>query len=260
MSMDNQRNIYENPRMWGKRLPQTVLERAELTTMSVPTDVRTILEVGSGDGLIIDELRKAGYDPVALDLSYNALGHINTMKRVQGQASQLPFSPNCFDLVLCCELLEHIPDSIFQKVLNEIGNIAGKYIIVTVPYQEKLEWNSARCHACGCIFNGAYHLRSFNENDLKFLFRGFRCGSLRGIVHVLHPDRTLALELFIRHQLASEYLYYSPSANCPLCSTPIDKRPNRNWVGWIAAGIRYFYRLINRQKSPLWYLAIYQKS
>jgi SAM-dependent methyltransferase len=260
MSIDDHRKIYENPRMWGKRPPRTVLRRAELTTTAVPADVRTILEVGAGDGLIIDALYKAGYAPVALDISLNALDHINTNMRVQGQASQLPFKDNSFDLVLACELLEHIPDSIFKIVVNEISRIAKKHIIVTVPFQEKLEWNSARCPACGCIFNGAYHLRSFYEGDLKPLFKGFRCNSLREIVHVLHPDRTVAIELFIRHQLASEYLYCSPSVNCPLCFTTVDERPNRNWAGWIAAGIRYSYRVINRQKSPLWYLAIYKKS
>jgi SAM-dependent methyltransferase len=260
MFRDNQRIIYENPKMWGKSPPETVLQRTELTTMAVPTDVRTILEVGAGDGLIIDGLIKAGYNPVALDISFNALGHINTNSRVQGQASQLPFSPNSFDLVLCCELLEHIPDSIFENVLNEIGNIAKNYIIVTVPCREKLEWSHARCRSCGCIFNGAYHLRSFNENDLKSLFKEFRCSSLREIVHVLHPDRTLAIELFLRHQLASEYLYYSSSVNCPLCFTTVDRRPRRNWIGWIAAGMRYCYRIINRRKSPLWYLAVYEKS
>jgi hypothetical protein len=260
MSVSHQRKIYEDPKMWGKSPSQTVLRRIELTTMAVPTDVQTILEVGAGDGLVVDALCKAGYAPVAFDLSFNALRRINSNKSVQGEASQLPFTNNSFDLVLSCELLEHIPDSIFQNVVNEISNVAKKYIIITVPYREHLEWSYARCPACGCIFNGAYHIRSFDEKGIKSLFKEFKCVSLAAIVDVLHPDRTIGLELFIRHRLASEYLYCSPSAACPLCFTPIDKCPRRKWIGWIAAGIRYFYRIINRQRSPLWYLAIYKKS
>ena len=260
MSVTHRRKIYENPRMWGKSPHETVLQRIELTSTAVPTGVQTILEIGSGDGLVIDALLKVGYTPIALDLSFNALKHVNSDKRVQGDAAHLPFPHNSFDLVLCCELLEHIPDSIFARVLVEIAKTAKEYIIVTVPYQEKLEWNYARCTNCGCIFNGAYHVRSFNEKDLKSLFKDFRCISLKQIVEVLHADRTIGLELFIRHRLASEYLYFAPSVTCPLCFTLIDKRPDRNCMGWIASGMRYLYRIFDRKKSPLWYLAVYEKS
>lgn len=260
MNINNHRKLYENPRMWKKSIPETVLERAKLTTMAIPTDVRTILEIGSGDGLIINALHEVGYDPVALDISWNAiLCIINNNKRIQGNATHLPFISHSFDLVLSCELLEHIPNSEYSRVLNEIAKVARKYIIITVPYQEKSEWNYARCPACGSIFNGAYHVRSFNEEDLKSLFKDFRCISLQEIVEVLHPDRTTSIELFIRHHLASEYLYFAPSVTCPLCFTPVDKRPDRNWLGWIAAGIRYLYRMLDRRKSPLWYLAVYKR-
>lgn len=260
MNINNHRKLYENPEIWRKSTPETVLERAKLTAMAIPTDVRAILEIGSGDGLIINSLHEVGYDPVALDISWNAVVRIiNTKKRVQGNATHLPFISHSFDLVLSCELLEHIPNSQFSRVLHEIEEVARKYIIITVPYQENSEWNYARCPACGSIFNGAYHVRSFNEKDLKSLFKDFRCISLKEIVEVLHPDRTTSLELFIRHHLASEYLYFSPSVTCPLCFTPVDKRPSRNWIGWIAAGIRYLYRMFDRRKSPLWYLAVYEK-
>jgi hypothetical protein len=156
-------------------------------------------------------------------------------------------------------LLEHLPISAYSYVLDEIARVTKKYIIITVPYQEKLEWNYARCTACGCIFNGAYHVRSFGEKDMKFLFKKFKCVSLKGVLNVLHPDRTIGVELFIRHKLATEYLYSGPSVTCPLCLSPVEKRPRRNWIGWVASGMRYFYRMISRKKSPLWYLAVYEK-
>lgn len=254
-----QRTLYENLTPSGKNPPRTVLERIALTINAVPRDVYTISEVGCGNGLLINGLRDAGYDPVACDISMNALRQIQRGRRVQADAESLPFTTESFDLVFACELLEHIPALFFDKVLSEISRVSQKYIVITTPYQEKLEWNNARCNTCGCIFNGAYHLRSFNDNDLKSLFKGFKCKSLKGIVPVLHPDRTMAIELFIRHQLALEYRYYSPSVHCPLCSAPVARRPDRNWIGWLAAGIRYFYRIINRKKTPLWYLAVFEK-
>jgi len=256
---NTQRVFYENPKRWGKDYHRIDLDRAILTAQTVPGDAKDILEVGPGDGLIFNTLKGAGYDPVAFDISRNALKHIQSSKLVQGTASQLPFSSNSFDLVLACEVLEHIPNHIYKSVLEEIIRVTKKYILITVPYREKLEWNYARCPACRCIFNGAYHVKSFNGNDMKFLFNNFKCISLRKIVKILHPDRTPSLELFIRHHLAREYLYYGSSVKCPLCLSSVKEKPSRNWIGWIASGMRYLYRIPAKRKTPLWYLSIYQK-
>lgn len=259
MKPGTQTELYENPEMWGKKRPETVLQRARLTVSAVPGDVQTILEIGAGDGLLINTLRNEGYDPVALDISRSALEYIKGDKLVQSNGDSLPFLSNTFDLVLACEVLEHLPVSIYQNVLHEIERVAKEHIIVTVPFQEKLEWNYARCPACGSIFNGAYHVRSFDENKMKSLFKQFQCLILRDIVNVFHPDRTFTLELFVRHKLAVEYLYFSPSSKCPLCLFPVDKKPKRSWVGWIAAVMRYLYRMFFKRQSPLWYLAVYEK-
>lgn len=257
--MDTQTKIYDNKGMWGKKYPETVLKRAKLTAAAVPHDVQTILEIGAGDGLVINALRKNGYDPFALDISRSALKHIEGEKTLVGNGAFLPFRSNSFDLVLACEMLEHIPIHLYSNVLDEIARVTSRYVIITVPYQENREWNLAQCPACGCIFNGAYHVRSFDENSVRFLFKKMKCLLLKNIVSVTHPDRTFGLELFIRHRLAMEFLYVSPSTICPLCSYTVDKKPIRNWVGWMAAAMRFFYRNIFTNKSPLWYLALYEK-
>lgn len=259
MSIITKRRLYENQKMWGKKSPDVVLERARLTVKAVQKDVKTILELGAGDGLITNTLRNAGHNPVALDISWNALKLIKGNSLIQGTADQLPFPSNYFDLVMACEILEHLPIHLYQAVLDEIARVTKRRIIITVPFQEKLEWNFARCLTCGCIFNGSYHVRSFGENEMISLFEKFKCISLKKIVHVLHPDRTIFLELFVRHRLAVEYLYFGSSVACPVCLSTIEKRPKRTWAGWIASGMRYFYRAISRGKRPLWYLAVYEK-
>jgi len=134
-----QRNLYENLTVWKKNPPKTVLERIALAINAVPRDVYTILEVGCGNGLLINGLKDAGYDPVACDISINALRQIQKGRRVQADAENLPFTTGEFDLVFACELLEHIPALFFDKVLKEISRVSQKYIVITTPYQEKLE-------------------------------------------------------------------------------------------------------------------------
>ncbi len=251
---------YENQWMSRKKVYSQDTERAQLTAKSVPEGIDTILEIGSGDGLIINALKEAGYDPVAYDITRTALDYNKTSKRIQGSAALLPFPASTFDVVLACELLEHLPISDYRDALDEIARVAKRYVLITVPYHENLEWNYARCPSCGCIFHGACHVRSFSEADMLSLLNHFSCINLRGIVPLLRPDRTIPLELFVRHRLAMEYLYYSPSVICPLCFSKVDKKPERNSIGWIAAGIRYFYTLISKSPSPLWYLAVYEKN
>jgi SAM-dependent methyltransferase len=252
--------LYENENdIWDRKLPETVIERIHLTVGMTPSDANTIVDVGSGDGRITNLLRRAGYDPVACDISHGALKRIQNTRRVQASVDHLPFLSFSFDLVIASELIEHIPDHIFPSSLKELSKISKKYILITVPYREILEWNAARCPSCGCIFNGAYHLRSFDEERLRSLFTEFECVSLQKIVSVLHPDRTAGIELFIRHKLAEEYLYYGPGIKCPLCFCRIETPPPRNFIGWIATGIRFIYRLFNRKQTPLWFLVLYKR-
>ena len=260
MSVSYQKALYENPKMWCRKQPETVLERARLTAAAVPADVQSILEVGAGNGTVINALANPKQDPVALDISFEALRIIKGVKRVRGSGNNLPFASNCFDMVLACELLEHLPVSIYKAVIDEIARVSKKYILITVPFREKLEWNLARCPSCGCIFNGAYHVRSFEENELGAMFENFECIRMQKLVSVCHPDRTFGLELFVRQHLAMEYLYYSPAVKCPLCSETIEKKTRRNWVGWIAAAMRYGYRILHRKNTPLWYLAVFEKT
>jgi 2-polyprenyl-3-methyl-5-hydroxy-6-metoxy-1,4-benzoquinol methylase len=250
---------YDDPGKWGRPYHRINLDRAKWIAQAIPRNAKKILDLGAGDGLVFNTLKKAGYDPVAFDISRIALKCIKGDKLVQGTASNLPFFSNSFDLILACEVLEHIPNIAFKSVLEEIVRISKRYVLITVPYREKLELNYARCQACGCVFNGSYHVRSFNRSNIKNLFSSLKCIRLNRIISVLNPDRTLSLELYIRQHMANEYLYIGPSVKCPLCSSLVNEKPDRNWIGWIASGIRYLYRIFDKRTIPLWYLAVYQK-
>ena len=158
---NTQKAYYDDPQKWGRSYHRINLDRAKHIAQAVPAGVEKILDLGSGDGLVFNTLKGDGHDPVAFDISGIALKHIKGHKLVQGSASNLPFSSDSFDLILACEVLEHIPNIIFKSVLEEINRISKRYVLITVPYKEKLELNYARCQACGCIFNGSYHVISF---------------------------------------------------------------------------------------------------
>jgi SAM-dependent methyltransferase len=104
------------------------------------TGARRILDVGCGEGFTMRELRQDDVQAVMIgvDLSPAALA----WNQAQGMSRsplgvadlhRLPFVDSSFDLVLCLEVLEHVPDSALG--LRELLRVAGDYVLVSVPHE-----------------------------------------------------------------------------------------------------------------------------
>ena len=44
------------------------------------------------------------------------------------------FGPDAFDLILCAEVLEHIPFEMFQQALTELYLATKEYVLISLPY------------------------------------------------------------------------------------------------------------------------------
>jgi len=105
---------------------------------------KRVLDVGCGDGLLTYFLAKSGADVTGVDneelgLQYAAqqlaLHDQNKKlhyKFVQSSAYQMPFKQNSFDVVVSCEVIEHLGDP--EKMLAESVRVlkeGGKFILTT---------------------------------------------------------------------------------------------------------------------------------
>ena len=61
-----------------------------------------ILDVGCGEGVLVDEYHCKGYDIVGLDLNYSRPGIYG------GSILNMPFKDDSFDLLLCLDVIEHL--------------------------------------------------------------------------------------------------------------------------------------------------------
>lgn len=86
----------------------------------------TILEVGCDDNII---WRDTQFKAITLDKSIRP--EESCFPDVVGEAENLPFEDDGFDVVSECELLEHVKEP--QKVLREAVRVARKKAIITVP-------------------------------------------------------------------------------------------------------------------------------
>ena len=104
-----------------------------------------ILEVACGRGGFVRELARAGARVTGCDFSSAALRAASTKLRaagtprtaalIQGDAQNLPFADNTFDLVVSCETIEHLPDvkSAMQGIYR-VTRPGGKLLLTTPNY------------------------------------------------------------------------------------------------------------------------------
>ena len=102
---------------------------------------RTALDVGCGGGLLAEEFaglgcRVTGVDPSAESLT-TARSHAASsgleIEYVVGSGEHLPFEDGPFDIVYCCDVLEHVDD--LQRTLDESARVlkaGGVYMYDTI--------------------------------------------------------------------------------------------------------------------------------
>ncbi|MFW6352627.1 MAG: class I SAM-dependent methyltransferase [Bacteroidota bacterium] len=147
---------------WSRYSDKNIETKAKAFISMIPEDVDTILDVGCGNGLITNQLY-GRYDVTGLDISEPALRYVKT-KKVCASASAIPFADREFDLVLSSQLLEHLEEKDFFGSLSEINRVAGKYILISVPYREHVERDFIQCTKCGHVYNINHHFRSLDAN------------------------------------------------------------------------------------------------
>ncbi|MCD6393230.1 MAG: class I SAM-dependent methyltransferase [Planctomycetes bacterium] len=86
-----------------------------------------ILEIGIGNKTVSRYLQQNGYNVTTCD--YNEHLEPDYVADIR----QLPFDDNSFDVVLACEVLEHLPWSDVPQALSELHRVAGDYCIISVP-------------------------------------------------------------------------------------------------------------------------------
>ena len=89
---------------------------------------KTILEIGIGNKTVSNYLKTNNFEVTTCDfdkkLNPDYIADIRN----------LPFQNNSFELVIACEILEHIPYQDLSKALTNLHRITKKYVIISVPY------------------------------------------------------------------------------------------------------------------------------
>lgn len=90
---------------------------------------KKILDLGCGEGVLVEELAAEGRDIIGLDLNYEK-GAVR-----KGSILSTPFEARSFDLVLCLDVIEHLTFEEQEAALKEIDRILKDdgLLIASIP-------------------------------------------------------------------------------------------------------------------------------
>ena len=106
----------------------------------------------------------------ACDLSADCLapGLDPAIRFVQASAYALPYADDCFELVVCCEVLEHLERP--ERALAELSRVAGRAVLVSTPWEPLWRMlNVLRGRYLSDLGNTPGHIQHFGRAELKGL-------------------------------------------------------------------------------------------
>jgi hypothetical protein len=112
---------YFSPEQWLSHLAQINLVRSLAP--------QNILEVGIGNGLTSLMLRWLGYKVTTADVNPRLRPDCNAS--IFGLAEAL--GERAFDVVLCAEVLEHLPYESVDEALTQLASVSNEWVVLTVP-------------------------------------------------------------------------------------------------------------------------------
>jgi SAM-dependent methyltransferase len=253
-------HAFDNKKLWedyGRT--DDYAERIDTVQQLIPSDVSSILDIGCGRGDVINAIQSnnAGLRVVGMDLSLDALEHVEPPS-VLAHLPDAPFPDKRFDLVICLEVLEHIDDSQYRRSLEEIQRLAGRYIIIGVPFKENLPSKQAICSDCGKASHADGHLRTYDDGTAAGLFDRFTLEQ-RALIGVMQR-REPAAATWLRHHIAG--LYYQPEIfACPHCGGDSCSEFRFRSPVVVRKPASLLVRILRRMKphEPYWWIGLYRR-
>lgn len=179
-------------------------------------EAESALDVGCGDGTVLRALDRARLRlRVGCDRSRPGLRHLDEGAHpIRGASTALPFADRSFDLVLCCDVLEHLPDEAAAATVAELQRVTRRHLLLNVPFAEDLGWSMLSCDRCDLDYHRDHHVRRYAAEDLIALAasHGFAIRALRTTGATVRRVVPLPLRFGARLQLG-----HDAATSCPAC-------------------------------------------
>jgi ubiquinone/menaquinone biosynthesis C-methylase UbiE len=92
------------------------------------TQPESVLVIGLGDSIVANILKSRIRKMTTLDVDGDLA------PEVIASVEKIPLADNSFDMVLCAEVLEHLPFEKFNSCLEELRRVAKKNVVLSLPF------------------------------------------------------------------------------------------------------------------------------
>lgn len=124
-------DAYLSDGQWVDFAFQTRLVYKTAKSMNWNYEQQNILEIGKGSGFVQAALKNIGFQLETMDINEHLMpDHVQNIASLDED-----FMQNKFDMILCAEVLEHIPFEKFELCISNISNLLknGGRMILTIP-------------------------------------------------------------------------------------------------------------------------------
>jgi len=226
----------------------------------VPGATTSLMDAGARDGYLSVLLANRGCSVTALDLEKPTVRHDN-VTCVQGDITALRFDTGSFDLVLCAEVLEHLPPDTLVAACHELQRVAKNHVLIGVPFEQDTRLGCTTCYTCGATNPPWSHVNSFTEERLRALFQSLEVETVAFTGQ--HRDYTNALSATLLSWAGNPYGTYSQDEPCVHCGSALKPPPARSLLQKALTRTAVY---MNRAQSalmpvkPLWIHILFRKS
>lgn len=138
-------NLYSNDGLYGTLdyggpYPIKAIPHSAYIAGGLPKTAK-LLVIGAGNGYEVVYLLKKGFKHTySVDIYTPDVPYLKG-RCIQSWAQSLPFKDKVFDMVICCETMEHIPEELTDAVLNEAKRVA-KEVYFTIASRDDPPFDS----------------------------------------------------------------------------------------------------------------------
>lgn len=218
------------------RASQREQERIKDLFSLIPESGLLALDIGARDGFLSKQLAQRFGSVIALDIDQPNIDYPR-IKPVKGDVTQLEFADASIDLVLCAEVLEHIPPALLNAACDEIARVARGTVVIGVPYKQDLRCGETTCYTCGKSNPPWGHVNSFDEQRLRELFPDLELIKYSYVGSVI--ERTNGFSAALLRYAGNPYGTYMQDEPCIHCGAALKKPPARNLAQKVATRIAF---------------------